>query len=292
MKKSLLISILMITVTLFCSCTSEIKNIKKEEKQNYYTCQYKAKNRNFYLYLPENQDKSTVPLVVMLHGYGSSAQSFIRQTEFEKDAVSRGYAVLYISGVPIPTVKTSSTGWNYTYDKNGYKDIRFIVDLTKKIQKEHSLNKKAYVVGFSNGAFMATKLAVEYSNVYNGIVSVGGMMPDMVWNHRKKSYRHPAYFFQINGMKDDVTPMRLNDSAKYNPHPAMEDVINYFCDINRIKTEPAEVKVNEMVSVTQYENKVWWMLIKDYPHSWPSRRFTKINVNNYILDFFDAKTGE
>jgi len=291
MKKSLVLSLLIVISTLLCSCTKEIKKVEKQEISNSYTCQYRNRNRRFFIFLPENQNLSKTPLVVMLHGYGGSAQDFLRTTDFHTDAVPENYAVLYITGVPVPNVKTSSSGWNYFYDKNGSNDIRFIVDLTKYLQKQYKLAENAYVVGFSNGAFMATKLAVEFPEVYTGVVSVGGMMPDTVWNHRKKSCRKPDRFFQINGLKDDVTPMRLTDSAKYNPNPAMEDVVDYFVQINNASAQAVEEPVNELITITKYDDKVWWMLIKDYPHSWPSRRFCKINVNDYILEFLnkDAK---
>lgn len=270
-----------------CSCAKDVKNFYEEQGENFYTCQYKNTNRKFRLYLPETQDLRKSSLIVMLHGYGESAESFSRQTQFEKSALPKNYAVLYITGIPNPSVKTSSAGWNYFYDSNGKKDIGFIVDLTKFIQKKYKLGDDAYVVGFSNGAFMTTKLAVEYSSVYRGFVSVGGMMPKTVWEHKKKNYKQPVRFFQINGTKDNVTPMRLNNSDKTNPNPAIEDVLDYFVESNKIKNPGSVEKINERVTITRYENKVWWMLIEDFSHSWPDGSYANIDANKYILEFLE-----
>lgn len=281
-----LLPVFAIIFFLFISCSSKIRDVSREETQNKFSCQYNGTKRSFYLYLPEPAGYENTKLVVMLHGYGNSGRSFSMDTGFEKTALPKNYAVLYIDGIPNPSVKMSGPGWNYNYDKYGKADIEFIVELVKLVQKQYGLSKKAYAVGFSNGAFMTTKLAVEKARFFEGFVSVGGMMPEAVWNHRKGK-KIPVRFFQINGTKDDVTPMRLNDSAKYNPNPAMEDVIEYF--VNQSKTPPAlqVVALNDKIDIYKYEGQVWWMLIKDYPHSWPSQRYCELNVNEIILDFFE-----
>lgn len=275
---------LLMTLSL-CSCSQRIKSVSSESDQNKFSCSYNGTKRSFYLFLPQTDEYKNTKLVVMLHGYGSSARAFFMETGFEKDALPKNYAVLYINGIPNPKVKMASSGWNYNYDKYGKSDLNFIVDLVQFIQKSYGLCKKCYVVGFSNGAFMTTKLAVEKPRYFDAFVSVGGMMPENVWNHRK-NHKNGVKFFQINGTKDVVTPMRINDSAKYNPNPAMEDVIDYFVNENKVASEPTLEIINDKIKITKYENSVWWMLIKDYPHSWPSSRFCELNINEIILDFF------
>jgi len=284
MKKVMLYVLMLLSFVMLISCSKDIKNLNEETEAHKYSCQYKDRKRIFYLYTPEKENLNDTKLVVMLHGYGSSGWAFEKDTGFEKDALPKDYAVLYISGVPNPGVKTSAPGWNYNYDRNGKTDINFIIDLVSFVQKKYGLSHIAYVVGFSNGAFMTNKLAVEKSKYFDGFVSVGGMMPESVWNHRKKA---KVRFFQINGTKDEVTPMRLNDSTKYNPNPAMEDVIDYFVEMNGIKTEPVVEQVNSKIKITKYEDKVWWLLIDKYPHSWPTRRYCELNINDIILDFFE-----
>lgn len=279
-----LLSVFAIIIILFSSCSSNIKSISKETEQNKFSCEYQGTKRYFYLYLPELNSYENTKLVVMLHGYGNSARSFSMETGFEKDALPENFAVLYINGIPNPSVEMSDSGWNYNYDKYGNADINFIVELVQLLQKQYGLCKKAYVVGFSNGAFITTKLAVEKSKFFDAFVSVGGMMPESVWNHRTGK-KISARFFQINGSKDNVTPMRLNNSAKYNPNPAMEDVIDYFVNQNSSHLKSQIESINNKIDIIKYEDKVWWMLIKDYPHAWPSLRYCEINVNKIILDF-------
>lgn len=281
-SKMLLTVILVISCLSILSCNQTIKNLNQEKNTNQFTCTYAGRNRSFELYLPKKEDFQDTPLVVMLHGYGNSAQSFRLQTEFEKDALEQNYAVLYISGDVVPTDKTSSSGWNYTYSFWGKVDMSFIVDLSSFVQKQYGLKNSKFVVGFSNGGFMVNKLATEKSDKFDAFVSVGGMMPLEVWNHKKNK---AVKYFQINGTKDDVVPMRLNGSAAYNPNPAMEDVIEHYVKSNAIKSSADEILINEKVKILKYGNQVWWMQIKDYHHTWPKDNICKINVNKYILEF-------
>ena len=286
MKRFTWIFSAIIYVSLLCSCSQKISGVSSGGQQNQFLCDYNGTKRSFYLYLPETGNYSETKLVVMLHGYGNSGWSFSVDTEFEKSALPRNFAVLYIDGIPNASVKGSGPGWNYFYDRNGKADINFIVDLVQFVQKEYGLSRKTYVAGFSNGAFMAAKLAVEKSKYFDGFVSVGGMMPKPVWEHKQRG-KSGVRFFQINGTKDDVVPMRLNDSAKYNPNPAMEDVIEYFVERNGITAEPVEEKLFDRIKITKYYDKVWWIIIEDFHHSWPTVSNCQLNVNNIILDFFE-----
>lgn len=277
---------ILIFVSLLCSCSPKISELSPGVQQNQFSCNYGVTKRSFYLYLPEAKNYSETKLVVMLHGYGNSGYSFSQDTEFEKSALPKNFAVLYIDGLPNASIKKSAAGWNYFYDKNGQADINFIVDLVHFVQKKFGLSKKAYVVGFSNGAFMTTKLAVEKSKYFDGFVSVGGMMPKPVWDHKKQG-KTEVRFFQINGTKDDVVPMRLNDSAKYNPNPAMEDVIEYFVVKNGLTEKPEKQVLSDRIKITKYADTVWWIIIEDFHHSWPTISNCQLNVNEIILEFFE-----
>lgn len=286
MNRLFWIFISIIFIELLCSCSPKVRKVQPEMQPNHFSCEYNDTKRNFYFFLPQQENYEKTKLVVMLHGYGNSGWSFSQDTQFEKDAMPRNFAVLYIDGIPNASIKNSAAGWNYFYDKNGQTDMNFIVNLVQFIQKKYGLNKNAYVAGFSNGAFMTAKLAVEKSKYFDGFVSVGGMMPKAVWEHKKQK-KTKVRFFQINGTKDDVVPMKLNNSAKYNPNPAMEDVVEYFVDRNGITAKPVKENLSDKIKLTKYDDKVWWMIIEDFHHSWPTNYNCGMNLNKIILDFFE-----
>lgn len=267
---------------LLCSCGSKLKNVTQEDKVH-FTCEHEGRKRVFIYISPENVGPET-SLLVVLHGAAQSADGFKDEIAFEEEALKRNYAVLYLQGDVNPEDKTSALGWVNTYTKPGKQDLNFVVDAVQFIRKQYNIGNKCYVAGFSQGGFLTSKLAVDCSDKFNAFASVAGMMPEHVWEHKKNK---KAAFFQINGLKDELIPMDLNKSSQYNPNPSMEKMLAYFSKTNKLGTDYTQEQINDKVTLLKNENKVWWMLISDYHHGWPKNDRANINVNEYILDFFD-----
>jgi len=283
MKKYMII--LLLSSVILTSCKS-IKNVQYDQSQDQYSCIFGDTTRKFILCLPPAPDSNT-KLILMFHGYGSNGYFFKNQTHLEREALAKNYAVVYITGIPRKDRPNYSSGWNYNYDRYGREEVQFVEALIKYLQKEYGLGKQVYAVGFSNGAFFVNKLATQKPELLTAAVSVGGMMPDLVWNHLPKNTS--TRFMQINGTKDDVVPMRLNNSAKNNPHPAMEDVIKFYADgkaSDYKETESKIEKISDKTTLTRYGSKAWWVLIQDYTHNWPKEDYCGFNINTLILKFF------
>lgn len=280
------IPLIVLCVVLIYFRVTGIQNVSFDYTKNEWNCTYFGKNRQFILYLPENCDSIT-SLVVMLHGYGNSAHSFQMETEFEKSANVRNYAVLYVNGSPNPKVPTSSSGWQYNNDKYSQRDMDFIVKLAKYCQKKYTLGKKVFAVGFSNGGFMVNTLSVLRSDFFTAVVSVAGMMNKTVWQDRNSAKSSQIGYLQINGTKDDVVPMELNGSNINNPNVPVEKVLEYFVQVNKLVPECEKITLSDSATFYNYGNTVGWVLIEDGRHNWPNVRFSKFDVNNFILDFFD-----
>lgn len=273
-----------------------LSNVLFNSESNKYSCVYKSNVREFMLFLPDGfenrgyQEKNTVSLIIMLHGLGSESEAFKNMTDFHKLACERNYAVAYVDGTVTKGQTGSSIGWHYFNDKQSKKDSDFLIELTKYLKNKYSLNDKFFVAGFSNGAFMVTKLASHYSNYFTAAVSVGGMMPKVVWDGKSSSIN--TGFLQINGTKDEVVPMILTETDKYNPNPAMENVIEYFVTANGLSKDIKEVFSYRNIKIENYSNKVCWLLIDDGRHSWPTEKTNGVNCNKLIVDYFDSFLNE
>lgn len=245
------------------SCNSKIEDLTSTDDKN-FTCTYKNTKRTFFIDFSEQQVEPA-PVIFMLHGYGSSAKDFKLQTGFSTSANSRGYSVVYIDGIPDPDDKTSSTGWNSGIKTSSKDDLGFLINLQKVLQQKYNFSK-FYAVGFSNGAFMIHRLAVQ-SKSFTACASIAGFLPEAIW--KKRPAKIKTAFLQINGTKDDVVPMIQNGSAKRNKNPAIEDVIEYY---KKAYSNPDLIE---------------YILIQDGRHSWPQKQFAGFDVNEVILDFFD-----
>jgi len=300
---------------------------------NKFTCSYDGVKHDFLVFLPDSLNETQVnsandaqenfPFVIMLHGYGDSAEGFCNKVHFEEKANARGYAVIYVDGAPDPNDPTSASGWNSGIGSGGNDDVGFLSSLATYLENEYSFDKsRAYVAGFSNGAFMTYRLAMEApEGTFASVVSVAGKMTASVYESRleednksNKNNKSKISIFQVTGTKDDVVPQSENGSDKYMDDPAIEEVIEYWADSNGLEeSETEEVGKNSSLlkfcneedvtdktdseksdkesvgnEVSDKKVQVWHLRIKDGRHSWPEESITGIDINSLILDFFDG----
>ena len=264
MKKTLILFLSILSV-LFISCKSKTTS-----------------SFDYIVELPETQKDA--PVVFMLHGFGGNAQNFKNDTHFEKEALSRGYAVVYVS--------SSDAGWSSGAGLDKSDDVKALCVLAKKLQKEFHFDKdRMYAAGFSNCGFMSHRLAVQGKGTFSACVCVAGDMSKSVWVKRKSKTK--TSIFQITGEKDDAVPRHSNGTAEASFDPAIEDVLEYYAlsddlDIN----SPEETTVGAGSVLTKYSSpkekeQVWHLIVADGRHAWPSEQFNKININSMILDFLD-----
>ena len=254
-----------------------------------FSCSYAGTAHHFILDLPEKPEGA--PLVLMLPGYGNTAESFRTSVHFEAEANALGYAVAYVTGARNPNDPVSAVGWNSGIGAAGNDDVAFLVSLAEYLQQAYFLDgRRIYAVGFSNGAFMAHRLAMEAGSTFSACVSVAGLMPAKIWTLRNE--RNDISFFQITGEKDDVVPKNSDGSAKYARDPAIEDVMAYWAESNGLDLAGSEELGNGSV-LTKFRgghtpNQVWHLVIKNGRHSWPGVKLNGIDANRLILEFFEA----
>ena len=286
MKKNLNKIFCFLVLFLFIGCKStklqKISFVTKTE----FSCVYQGIEHKVIVDFPEVVENS--PLIIMLHGYGNSASSFRSTTGFEKDATSQGYTVAWVSGSKNPKVRTSLPEWNSGLGYNNNDDVGFLVSVVEYFQTNYNTSKeKVFAIGFSNGAFMTHRLALEASDVFAGVVSVAGKMPKYVWENKTKKCN--INVFQITGEKDNVIPKKLDNSVATAIDPAIEDVIEYYVQANELEIKE-DVKIASS-TLTKYKSnfsdkKIFHLLVAEGNHSWPTEQINGIDTNKLILDFF------
>lgn len=269
-----------------------VKELKDVTLQgdNIYTCTYDDVKHDFIVELPKNSENA--PLVVMLHGYGESAEGFKGKVHFEERACEEGYGVVYVTGAPDPNDKTSANGWNSGIGEGGNEDVGFLIAIARYLQDEYGFDKeRTFAVGFSNGAFMIHRLAMEAQDTYSALVSVAGMMPEAVWEYKNDT--NNVSFMQITGEKDDVVPKNSDGSAAHSNAPAIEDVMTYWAFSNGLVD--AEISdIGKRSTITKHtgegnKKQVWDIFVKDARHSWPVETLTGIDTNGIILEFLNTQ---
>ena len=297
MKKRF-VFIVFIICCIFCSCTKKqgdrdvLQQLDITQiKDNRYSAAFEGVVHDFIIELPQTVEKA--PLVLLLPGYNNTAESMRQEIAFEKQACPKGYAVVYVNGSVQKGDLAKGFAWNSGIYPNGNDDVTFLVMLAKYLQKEYKLNKDlVFAAGFSNGGFMAHRLAMQGQTTFKACVSVAGKMPKVIWRDRNKKNR--IGFFQITGLKDEVVPKNSDGSARHASDPAIEDVMDYWASSNKFTLVTKE-EVGAGSELTKWtragkskKGQVWHLCVKEGYHSWPENDFTGLDTNSLLLDFFSC----
>ena len=262
-----------------------------EKRENVFSCTYDGVKHEFILCLPEVTENA--PLVVMLHGYGGSADQFKMDTSFEETANPAGYAVCYVKGATDPDNQLYAAGWNSEVKENGHDDVGFLIALGEYLKTEYSFDEnRLYVAGFSNGAFMTHSLAMQASDTYSGFVSVAGSMQPSVWDTRNSE--NDISIFQLTGEVDEAFPKKSDGTAEVSDSPAIEDVMDYWVSSNGLSlSETDEIGVDNVSILKKYtsedkKNQVWDLFVTNGAHSWYSPSINEVDTNALIIEFFES----
>jgi polyhydroxybutyrate depolymerase len=144
--------------------------------------------------------------VVVLHGYGVSAE--IVAEILHADALADKHDIHIV--LPNGTVDGSGRrGWNATdaccdFDGREVDDVEALREVIAQTLAQHAVDRdRIYVAGFSNGAFMAHRLACEMSDVLAAVVSMSGVgFRDPERCHATE----PVALLQIHGDADHIVP--------------------------------------------------------------------------------------
>ena len=170
--------------------------------QTTHITSHAGKTRDYILYVPLSYDGQTdVPLVLNLHGYGSSMTEQIAYGDFRKIADTANFILVVPNGL---LDNTNKQRWNY-FDANGEDDIGFLSLLIDEISNSHSINTdRVYSTGMSNGGFMSIYLACYLSNKITAVASVTGTM--LPGQNTNCSPSRPVPTMLIHGTSDLVVP--------------------------------------------------------------------------------------
>lgn len=156
--------------------------------KNYYTMEVDGATREYYVHVPTGYDTNTpTPVVFMVHGATGNGEGTYNNSGWKELGEDENIITVYPTAWHYCYTNTNtgqtqnSTLWN-TY-KNQFEfcpnetprdDIKFLRQIiTELSQKFHVDSHRIYLVGFSSGAQMAFRCAVEMSDVLAAIVESG-----------------------------------------------------------------------------------------------------------------------
>lgn len=182
-------------------------------------------------------DGTPAPLVILLHGFTASGdieESYFRLTPLSDE---RGFLYAYPDG----TLNASDIRfWNATkaccdVGNSKVDDSGYLSALIEQIQARYTVDpKRVYLVGHSNGGFMAYRMACDHSDQIAAIVSLAGAMFDDVKDCGASA---PVAVLQIHGTAD--TTIAYDGGAILgNAYPGAKTSVEDWATIDGCQTEP------------------------------------------------------
>jgi len=197
--------------------------------------------RPFTLVLPSNYQPGTpAPLIIGLHGYTAESPYAESYLALGKVADEKGILTVYPSG------SKDSNGylfWNATpaccnFDSSAVDDEAYLLSIIDSVSKDHAVDPaRIYIVGHSNGGFMAHRMACNQSDRIAAIVSLAGATYS---NPKSCNPSSPVSVLQIHGSNDAVisyTGGYLFGSA----YPSARRTIDLWGKLNECGKKPYRV---------------------------------------------------
>ncbi|WP_203906075.1 extracellular catalytic domain type 1 short-chain-length polyhydroxyalkanoate depolymerase [Rhizocola hellebori] len=165
----------------------------------------KLDDRPFQLYVPNSYTATAkMPLVVLLHGFQSSAAQQERYFKLTAEAERRGFLYAMPDG---SQNRNGNRFWNATaaccdFGGIGVDDSGYLSRLIDTVKSSYSVDpRRVYFVGHSNGGFMAYRMACEHATQITAIVSLAGAATN---DAAQCKPARPVSVLQIHGSADST----------------------------------------------------------------------------------------
>lgn len=152
--------------------------------------------RSYKEYLPASYGTTAAPVVIQLHGYLSGADGQIAMSAIESTAEAGGFVVLSPQGTG------AHPFWNAVPHADLPDDVGFVRTLIDDVVAQRCVDPaRVYVVGMSNGAFLASRVACDLADRVAGVAAVAGLL-----DPQPCSPARPVPVLAVHGTGDRFVP--------------------------------------------------------------------------------------
>lgn len=163
--------------------------------------------RSARVHVPSRYDGQTsLPLVVVLHGYGGDSSWMEGYFQFQPAAESRGVFLCYPDGTPD---SNRARYWNATdsccdFYGGGEDDSAYLRGLVETIAHRFVIDRKRiYFTGLSNGGFMSHRMACDHADLVAAIAPFAGVT---FLDPAGRPPTQPVHVLHIHGTADEAVP--------------------------------------------------------------------------------------
>ncbi|MBA4356496.1 MAG: hypothetical protein C0405_02090 [Desulfovibrio sp.] len=262
--------------------------VEPRQREEVLTLEHDGRERRAVLRMPrmkaqnKGQRGPLLPLVIFLHGAGGTASQAMRQTGLGGLAERAGFIAVFPDGLAGPPGQESGgiQTWNawmccgYARDQR-IDDVGYLAALINRLKADYPVDpRRIHLAGFSNGAMLASRFALERPGSIASIASVAGYLPCDA-----QVPQEPLPVLVIHGDQDRVA--RFGPTAAYprtgrfcEDYPAKAQV-EFWVRGMGLKARPQQVQDGRKsrTRVERYGQKgrgsVAFVIVKGGGHAWP-----------------------
>jgi polyhydroxybutyrate depolymerase len=220
-----------------------------------------GRERTFIEYAPKNL-KPNAPLLFVLHPSGGDGAGMREYSNYEFDELAdkNGFLVLYPDGFE-NTWNDCRGGSPFSSKRLKIDDVGFIRTLIDYAAKAHAIDRKrVFAMGWSNGAQLSYRLALEHPEDFAGVAAISASVPvkaDLDCGQVDK----PIPVMIVNGTADPINPFRggmVNlGGAKLGNVLSSEDTAKYWAKLLGITAPPQQAKLPHKGGRTSVDSMTW-----------------------------------
>jgi polyhydroxybutyrate depolymerase len=214
--------------------------------------------RPFRLHVPSTTpDKA--PLVVLLHGYTSSAEEQENYFQLMAESDRRGFLYATPEGT---TDQRGDRFWNATpaccdFYGTGVDDSAYLERLIDTVAAKHPVDPaRVYFVGHSNGGFMALRMACDHADRVTAVVSLAGAATA---DPAACKPARPVSVLQIHGTSDRTVLYEGGPSNR--PYPSAEGTVALWRGLDgcaeRADTSAPPIDLDSTLSGAETTVRAW-----------------------------------
>jgi polyhydroxybutyrate depolymerase len=226
-----LLAALLLALVAACDSTPDPEDAQVPTGAPGETITVDLDDRPFRLHVPASHDGSPAPLVVLLHGFTSSSTEQESYFRLEAESDRRGFLYALPDGTTDPD---GEQFWNATdaccdFHRTEVDDSGYLRRLIDTVAASYPVDTaRVYVVGHSNGGFMAYRMACEHAEVVTAIVSLAGAATN---DPSQCTPERPVSVLQIHGTNDTTIP--FDGGANFGRRfPSVEVMLAMWRDLN------------------------------------------------------------
>lgn len=156
----------------------------------------------YHVVLPDTETSAT-PMVMFLHGWGSSGEGTLKNSGLVNSLLARGYALVAPTGSR-SVGSGNGHGWSFYPGWEGRDEIDFLQRVRVDAAERFDLDKDhAVLAGFSGGGFMVNYLACAEPAAFTAYAPVSGGF----WRPHPTECAGPVQLFHTHGWRDTTVPL-------------------------------------------------------------------------------------